>query len=632
MNMKPRDKLVLVLVFGIFIRLLIAPYLTSGAHDRFQETVSWIFIYGFNPMSWISSMGTSGYFFTSLAYVPSLFLNSLGFGSVAGQQYIEWFLMKLPLIAGDVLAFYSLCNIAGLISNDENIGVHAGAFYFLNPYLIRQTTIATGDWGLMMGFVLLSMLNLLRSKIVRSAIYLSVAIVFHHILIILAPLFLAYLLASSSFMSKAKLFFGSFSTSLAFLYVPLLFVLIPLLLQGQQAFWTLIFGYQGILDPSLVNPVDWLKGAELNFTGILATLDLWSNFRVFLNFQVFLVVYLALFIVFLRRKIITSFQLLNRSIILVFSLLLLFLPLVQYPFLLWILPFILLEAEVFKGIPRFYPHVLWLSNFAVSTVLTGQFLIYSQFTFPQFTLPINEYYWPLRRGFGATLLPLSISAVHASFLILIVIFCIALIFGIVRLRRQTFILGWENWSLPLFFSTYCLLEISRITYGYDDIAVPSLLPVMVLFTILAGFTWKHRLKILSCDGIFNTPISKVAASLYLIALTAITVISLGLNMGVSLFLPVQILLFGVLWRINRKYTSALNLQRLSMIFTMIYVFLILLITKSFLLELTMLPFLLLWLYLQFTVECEFKLKKWRIDVKFKRWRLKFKLKKWSRTG
>ena len=612
--MKTKNKLLLVLVLGIFIRLLIAPYLTSGAHNRFDEMVRWIFEYGFNPMSWISSMGLSSYFFTSLTYFPSLFLNSLGFGGVSGQQYIEWFLMKIPLIAGDILVFYALCNIATNVSKDENVGLRVGALFFLNPYVIRQSTIAAGDWSLMIGFVLLSLLNLQKLKVSRSAIYLSVAIAFHHIPVLLSPLYLAFLYASSSIKLKIKSFLGTLITSSIIFYFPLLAVIISLYLQGP-AFWAFLSGYLGIANPALVTPEGWLQGAELNFTGILATLNLQSDFASFLNVQSFLLIYLVLFIFFLRYRSLFSFQLLNRSIILIFSLLLLFMPLVQYPFLIWILPFLFIESEAFKSIPRFYPHLLWISNLTISTFLSGQFLIYSQYTFLQFTFPINENIWPFRGGFGANLLPLSISALHASLLILIVIFSITSIFGIIRLRRQTFAQSWGNRTIPIFFSIYCLFEILRITYSnnatsfmYNSAAI--LLSVLAICTIIIGrHVWNNGSTSIDYDRLFNTSVSKIAIHLYLGTLAVITFILIWFNLDFSLFLPLQIYLFIILIRISSQYKSTFNIHRVSMFFTMVYVFLILLISKNVFLEFAIIPFLSLWIYLQFTTTFKLKFRK-----------------------
>lgn len=412
-----------VLTCGLIIRLIIAPYTSFLSLFEYRGHMDLLFIAGFNPLTWSGTYSTSFYIFYIPIHVIYLVFNYFGFY----HGFLINFLYKLPPIIGDLIAFYSLYNIVLLFSKDKRKSLVVSGAYFLNPFTIYMSVFMFGIDQLMMAFVLLSLLNLLKGRITHSAIYLAIAVVFKYIPILLVPFYLIHMRHKMSFCTS---FLKMYLLSLLVLFSPYLTYLVPLYFHSPSAFWDHILGYAVLWTGGrgYINGLDPTT-FKYNFSGILATLGLWSVIESAFLGHIFLFLfppsYFVLMVLALTRSIVT-FESINRYIIIIFSLIMLTNPVCMGHFLTWILPFLFIEVYALNSIPRHYLHILWISNFMIDPVFTGPvnaFLVLFDNTFPDISRFLWHLFpngWPL----GNLSLQLSLSALHGALLVLTTILCL----------------------------------------------------------------------------------------------------------------------------------------------------------------------------------------------------------------
>lgn len=417
---KPKNKLFWIFITGLFIRLLLISFTSHPASWERITSEDSRFILGIDPTLVDPGVGTSFRLFFAAVYVPYLIFNIFGIH----YTFLLVSLFKVPSIVGDIIILYSLYNIALLVSKDRRKGLSIATAYFLNPYVIWLTSIVGHAEQLMVGFILLALLYLLKGKTTHSAISLSIATFSRFISILILPYFLVSLWrADKSISPRLTRYFAGFLISSAVLSIPYLIIFVQLYSSSKSAFWSYITNsfLPTVGEPGLPGPLP--TGFRFNFTGFLASLGIWPTLSTFLNYRVFILLYLIATVVMLKRGY-PSPQSMSRYIVVVFSLFMVIVPLNQSHYLMWIFPFLLIESIVFLSIPRYYLHVLWISNVVAETLISGHFTTY----FPYFSIfPATwEYPW----AFFNQLLIHSTSVLHGSFLLLTVISCLT--FGYAR--------------------------------------------------------------------------------------------------------------------------------------------------------------------------------------------------------
>lgn len=570
LRIKVQNKLFLTFMIGLTIRLLIAPYTSFILLAEYTHTVELIYIAGFNPLSWLTTWGPGFSIFYLPLYVPYVVFNYFGFY----QPFILNFLFKIPSIAGDCVIFYSLYNIALLLSKSEKVSVSVASAYFLNPFIIQQSAIVGLNDTIAVAFTSLSFLYLLGKKIKYSAICLSIGASIRYISIFLLPVYLIYLRQPKNKPFSVQ-FFRMFLFSMLVLFSPYL-TLIPLFTSlSSTSFWnvTTSFLYGPAALHRTVSNVENIP----SIYGFLARLGLWDILPSFVQTNIFFILFIPIALVVITHafKHRPSKDSVNLYLVVFLSMAALA-RVISFPdFLVWIFPFLLIEAYVLLRIPRYYTHILWVSALGFS------YLTYHPTHHFATTFPLTNFPWPLNAQLGFCLL----SVVYPLFLILTTIVCISSI--LISSRPSKFDFKrlpntapydiskphiFQNWTFSLLFFGYSLLEILRISYGLSDIVTSfSFFTGWVLIVWLWVLIYRRKTTISGCQHFLSSSFSKLMATIYLGSLVFILLLIKSSQLGNITFLLIQTLSLGTLWLINRRFTTGLNIQRISLVFTAIYV-------------------------------------------------------------
>lgn len=418
-----------ILLTGLVIRFILAIWTQHCGTFAKVQCLDELFVLGSNPLVRTSSFGVSFYFFYIPAYVPYMVLNLFNLR----YDFLLSLLFRIPPTIGDVITFYSLYNIGTHFSRDAKTGLVVGTAYFLNPYTIWLSSIVGHAESLMMGFVLLAFVYLLKQKIVYSSITFAFASSFRFLPILLLPFFATYIWKKSR--SETAKFLAVYISAMAVLAIPYMFSAAVIYSKSAPSFGAFMqhfIGTGSAVAGTGHYPLEQIKEFTFNFTGVLATLGIWPQVKMFFGFRNFLVVYFVIILFSLKYKSAFSLQGINKAVIAIFCLLLILTPLVQHQYLMWAFPFIILEAYLFRGIPRYIPTVLYLTLMLIDPITGGNFFFYLDATLPS---PIRQNQWPLR----SITLDLSLSALHVLTLVVTVIICLlAIRFKVPKYDEMTY--------------------------------------------------------------------------------------------------------------------------------------------------------------------------------------------------
>ena len=601
----------LIIVVGLLIRIVFALYTNHVATNVKISRFDDIFFMGMNTIIRGAGFGATFYLFYSPHYINYLILNVFDIH----YAFLIQFLFKIPVFIADIIIFYALYNIAFLCSKDKRLSLGVAAAYFLNPYVIWMSSIIGHVESLMVASILLSFMYLLKGKMGSGAICLAFSVSLRYLPIFLLPYFLVYLWKKDkSFFPSLSRFLKMFVCSLIVFFSPFILMSIKLYLDAPSSFWMfvdhLVGGSSAVGAAYQAYGISGIQLFMYNFTGFLATLGFWPSLKGFFGMRSFILIYLVVTLVFLKYSR-PSIHWMNRYVIIFYSVMMLVFPLTQHHYMIWIFPFVLLEAMVFFGVPRYVPHVLWISNLLIDPFTEGSFLFYSQNTFPSLW-PISYGQW-VDMGLLNIPLQLGISGVHGLFLLLTIIFCL------ISTNSRSITKGYsanppkpmdrnfsnksdssksyKNLVVVLFFSLYCLSETLRFSFNFGSpfYSLIFLIPVaLVTVPYSKGF--------LKQDRLFKTRSLKFGMLLYLAILLTMAVNIMILQLDLPIFLLVQIIVLWSLWFFNRRLRMRRNLQRVSFIFTIIYVFVALVTSKNMILGINAFPFIILWTALQVTTE------------------------------
>lgn len=600
------NKLALFFLIGFAARILIAPYFTFITLQDYQRPIESLFVLGLNPIPFSTTWGPGLYLFYLPAYVPYLICNYFGLY----QPFILNFLLKIPPIIGDSLVFYALYNIGLLISRSKKVSIGIAAAYFFNPLIINQSVIVGLYHPLAVGFTMLSFLYLTKKKIKLSAICLSLSTSMSFLSVFLAPLYLIHLRREKS---DFRRFLVMFMIPSFILFTPFLSFVIPIYLRFQSAFYDSMYiwfvggflgGPGGFLFYNIAN-VPSFSGFMWRL-GIGPILDSLVNSQIFLS--LFVPLYLVVIVVALRRS--PSTRLITLCSIAVLSLVAVARP-ISYPdLLLYVLPFLIVGAYVFRDLPKYYP--IAVSVLALSAYFTYNPSYHLANTFSLwFNLPTSS---PLY---------FSMSVAYFFFLIVCIILSFSSILSMPRQESPVKVNSLDshedssnssgrinsNRSLVLLLLIYSILEILRFGYtsGQSDISYLNTF-IGISFVLMLFYSNYMRRKAFSeYPRLFSSLFSRAVALIHIGIMIAFLYTSIAFNFGSAAFLAVQILTIGVIWLVNRKSATELNVMRISLLFTIIYVIsLFYMPSQSNMMGtvplLVTLLYLFSWIYLQFHVE------------------------------
>jgi hypothetical protein len=363
-----------------------------------------LLLLGGNPLIRTTSFGVGFYFFYTPLYLLYWMMSAyLGIS----YEFLVNLLFRIPSLIGDIITTSALYEVGLIYSKSSRKASIVALAFFLNPYVIWISSIVGHSESLMMGFMLLSTVYLLKGGVGKSAGSLAFATSFRQLPLLMLP-FYAY------YVYKSRLRTGKF---LAVYLLSTLALGIPYIISILQI-------YQA--SPALIRPFfdHWvgtgsavqgtgsygileIKTFTYNFTGIIATLGLWPSLGELFGFRNFLLIYGVLAVLVMTRGH-ASVVWLNRCGLATYSLLLLFTPLIQHQYLMWVFPFLLIEVFTIGSLPTFVPYVLAFSSLLIDPITEGSFFYYTLSTFP-FSATALQNAWPLRD----VTIQLSISALFA---------------------------------------------------------------------------------------------------------------------------------------------------------------------------------------------------------------------------
>jgi hypothetical protein len=537
------------------------------------------FILGFDPILTDPGFGLVYRLFNMASYIPYLVLNGLG---VYYPFILESF-FKMSSLAGDLLTFVALYEICLHFSKNKRTSIGLASVYFLNPFVIINCAVWGSTETLMTGFILLAILYCIRKRIIRSAIFLSLATFTRYLPFFLLPVFLVYVWRTMKSRDMTR-FLGTFLLSCSVLSIQYLWNFLVLFQSTQSGFWEYVF-------------MSWLGGGPTggrtlplgfkhNFTGFIASAGVWPYIGSFFGYPAFILLSLVSMFVLLKRSSWSPRSLVLCTLIF-FALFTIIYPLTQPHRLFWVIPFLLLATVPSLGnIPTYYFHAFWISNFAIEPLIEGNFWTY-------FNFPLQQYWpfdnWPLKY---------SLSLFSGMLLLSVIFLCLISRTNLESMKSKADFESRSLWSIFVPFLVFSLFEILRVVYlGPEYYYIP--LELLIGFLIVAnlwGYLHESKAGIIKCQDILTT--SKAAKLLYLLSVVVVLFVVTISQVDNPVFLLVQILLLVSVWSVNKRSTLGLNIQRVSSAVTLIYIGYVALIMQNVLVFVTMLPYLFSWLYLQ----------------------------------
>ena len=378
------NKLLLILLLGLSFRFLLGLYAGDHAATYVKITLLEELFHGGVPILRATSFGTSFYIF----YIPVYFVYDFlrVFLSIDIAFFLN-FLFKLPPILGDLITVYALYHISLSFTTSKKAR-NIAAFYFLNPYVIWMSSIVGHAEQLMMAFLLLSILFLIRKKIILASGSLALLVSFRHFPILVIPVILIYIwktVASSA--SQTIRFLTIFIGLVTILATPYLYSIFVIYQTSPDAAWAFFdhwLGIRGGVGNVLEYSIAEISLLEYNFTGVFASLGIWETIKGFFGLRAYLVyfTFITIFFLYFFKK--GSINWINNYIIVIFSTFILIIPLAQHHYMMWVFPFMLLGAYIFRSIPKYFPLVLSFSVLGTDIFAGGSFVYWLDATFPKF--------------------------------------------------------------------------------------------------------------------------------------------------------------------------------------------------------------------------------------------------------
>lgn len=560
-----RRKILLILGIGSFIRFLLMPHTSFCATWAKIDTMNMFYIYGLNPLLKTFSLGPTFWLFYLPTYVPSLILDYFGLHS----DLILVTLFKVPGFLADLLVTYALYSICLGVLKKPRVSIAIAATYFLNPYVIWMSAVVGHAEQMVAAFILLTMLFLSGSRTTEAGVTFSLAAFSRVHAAFMLPLVLVHLIRCKNKKSRGFLcFLGSFSVTSAALAIPYLAFFADIYRSLGSNSWKYLNSLSfGLTTMGQALPHDFV----FNFTSLIAQIGLWSTLESFFDYRLFVIVFLFITVVLIVRFK-PSLHTLNRGAILLFSSFMLIVPLCQHHYLSWLLPFLLLEVIVFRGLPAIYTAALWVSWCIIDLVIQGYFLVYPIVNAEVLTGLWRN--WPLN-DLG---LVQAMSALSGSLLIVVVLH--ALMHGPrENSKRPACEIKRTSGSLvfPVLFVLYCLFEIARVAYPPFQISVYA--PLSIGFSVGIYALWRfwryvdeNSSLVSSCDQLFSSNGGRIIAGIQMGSVAAGVVTIALLSLDLPVFLLLQLVFLTLFWAVNRGFDASLKMYRYSFLFTLLYLF------------------------------------------------------------
>ena len=339
-----------IVLVGLSIRLCVAPFTGHPCDMELWESFGQRFIVGgVNPYAISFAYPPPWILITGLMYSIYLLFPSAPLLS---------FILKLPIIIGDLLVGITLFNIVFHMTGDRRKAEQAIGLYMLNPYVIWISSI----WGMFDSLpalcTLLAFMYFVDRKRGVSAIFLGLGIAFKYYPILLLPIVLLY-------EWKHK------RVNEAFRYF--LYALMPLFVASAPFLVTDWKNFVGQVATVPLMIYRWPSTPASFFAFIYVFRDAWpALFDYFmvnswlmniLSFGLFLAIYIKITSTLHRQNSASLPRMLNTGFLTVLLAILFSSKMVCEQYFQWLVPFIILDYIIFNGENKRLFNILWLAFF-----------------------------------------------------------------------------------------------------------------------------------------------------------------------------------------------------------------------------------------------------------------------------
>lgn len=334
-------------LLGFLVRAVVAPF-TEHQFDvgtyknmailAYSLQVNPLYYWSYGPVWLYMILGVYPFYLVLSFLLPSeLLLN---------------FIIKLPLIASDLLLAYCLYYLSHKVTGNQRLAKIVAAGWLFNPYVIFVSSVHGMFDQLPALFALLSLTLLLNRRFKLSAVSLAIAFSLKLYVILTIP-FLILPIAKKK-VSQALSFLAVFGGTTLLVYLPYL-----LDTHTLDTLVSVYFGYAGF-GKFLGYPVG--LASFIHYTNLPSPLVFIVTNQFF---TMLLPALLALTYYLWKKRQLCTFDLhiVNRNIAVVLLICFLAYQFVHAQFIVWVLPFLLIAHSVSHKLRGWLYHSIWLSMF-----------------------------------------------------------------------------------------------------------------------------------------------------------------------------------------------------------------------------------------------------------------------------
>ncbi len=274
------------------------------------------------------------------------------------------FILKLPIILGDILLGITLHAIVQDLSSSRKKANYATALFLLNPYVIWISSV----WGMFDALpalcTLLALRSFLKGNEKVSALFLGLGIAFKYYPILLLPVFLILGWKRErkiDFILRYALYAG----------LPLIVTSTPFLILDWQSYLRQIFSAPLMTHKWWSIPASYLASIYLleyispDLFSQLTSNFWWSNA---LSYGIFSILYIFVMLRLYHEDEQSISKFLNNGIMAVLLVTLLSSKIVCEQYFQWIVPFMIIDFSVFTSENKSFFDILWPSFFAFFSI------------------------------------------------------------------------------------------------------------------------------------------------------------------------------------------------------------------------------------------------------------------------
>lgn len=373
-----------IIIIALAIRLGLAPFTAHPSDMQYWEAFGKaILIEHTNP-------------FTGFVYPPPWILLTGTMYSLYlffPNEFFLYFVLKIPIILGDVIMGIALYDIVEEISGNRKTANSALALFLLNPYVIWISSV----WGMFDVLpalcTLLSLRFYLKGNRKISFLFLGLGVAFKYYPILLLPVILIY-----EWKKERKI--GALLYSVFYTGLPLAITSLPFILLYWKSYFQMLFATPLMLHELWSTPASYLafiyifRDVSPELFNQLMTDFWWSNV---LSYSLFLVLYTLIMVKLYRKDLQSPSKFLNNGFLMVILTIFISSKMLNEQYFQWAIPFILINFLIYNKQNKNLFKTLWCAFFAFFSINVPLYNfipdVYNRtFNYTAFLIPIVDFY------------------------------------------------------------------------------------------------------------------------------------------------------------------------------------------------------------------------------------------------